>query len=111
MATSTLPKAVAFLRVAPQDTDKLTAAQEKLFTQYAERHGFDLRHIEFESESTVNVSRIGQVIGEHKAQHFLVLSMQNVTTHAVIADALEQAIMLGSGAEIHEVETEEPNSR
>ncbi|MYX74838.1 hypothetical protein [Streptomyces sp. SID3915] len=107
MATSTLTNAVAYLRVHPDDPDKLTVMQEKLFARYAEQHGFDLCHIEFEAGNTVNVSRIGEVIEKHGARHFLVLSMENVTTHAVMADALEQAITFGSGANIHEVEAKD----
>ncbi|MGW4302485.1 hypothetical protein ACWEHT_22355 [Streptomyces sp. NPDC004646] len=111
MSTCAHPKAVAYLRIHPEDADGLIAMQEKLFVEYAEKRGFDLCHIEFEPKGSINVRRIGEVIEEHHAQHFLVLSMENVTTHPAIASSLDQAITFCSGAEIHEIGRGSPRSR
>lgn len=99
------PKAVAYLRIDSEDADELIAMRENLFAEYAEKHAFDLCHIEIEPCNSLPVGRIGQVIEQYNAKHFLVLSSENVTSHPMLWCSLEQAITYGSDAEIHEIET------
>ncbi|MER8030133.1 hypothetical protein ABTZ78_14370 [Streptomyces bauhiniae] len=110
MTTPPRPKAVAYLRIDPEDTDGLTAMREKLFSEYAAKHHFDLCHIEFEPGNSLAVGRIGQIIEQYRARHFLVLSMENVTAHPVLSHSLKEALTYGSGAEVHEIETDCPRN-
>ncbi|MER6284440.1 hypothetical protein [Streptomyces sviceus] len=98
-----LPIAVGYLRVDPTAPDGEVEEQEAQLHDYAKQRDFDLRHIEWERTGVIALGRLVGLVEKYRAEHVLVLSMENITNHPIVELVIREAVCLDAGAELHEV--------
>lgn len=103
MSRPVLPKAVGYLHVGKDEPDERIAALEQELYDYAERRGYDLSFIEWEMSGRIAIDRLTALFERHQAEHLILLSIENVTTHPVVELVFREAVTLDANVEVHEV--------
>lgn len=103
MARPALPKAVGYLHVGKDEPDERIAALEQQLYDYAERRGYDLSFIEWEISGRIAINRLTALFQRHQAEHLILLSIENITTHPVVELVFRVAVTLDANVEVHEI--------